>query len=187
MNNFLTILNLIFLIAISYWFSFDFNKYLGAFLTLIGGISSLYFFIFRQHKVMLMKSIKSINDLLIKNNEKFIDSMLQDVSESKSRKELEKDRKKVSLYLTFIKVEIDNFPCGGPISSLFKSTKFIKEIKKNLNSHYSDYHEAITLDTIIENPSMEIPANTKDLIIDKVIHSSIKMSTELETQLKVNF
>lgn len=187
MNNFLTILNLVFVLAVSYWLSFDFNKYFGGFLTLIGGISSLYFFIFRQHKVMLMKSIKSINDLLIKNNEKFIDSMLHDVNDTKGRVDLEKDRKKVLLYLTFIKVEIDNFPCGGPISSLFKSTQFIKKIKKNLNNFYSDYHEVITLDTVIENPSMEIPANKKDLIIDKAIHSSTKMSTELEMQLKVNF
>lgn len=187
MNSFLTFLNLVFVLALSYWLSFDFNKYLGGFLTLIGGISSLYFFIFRQHKVMLMKSIKSINDLLIKNNEKFIDSMLHDVNDTKGRVELEKDRKKVLLYLTFIKVEIDNFPCGGPISSLLKSTQFIKKVKKNLNSFYSDYHEVITLDTVIENPSMEIPANKKDLIIDKAIHSSTKMSTELEKQLKVNF
>lgn len=187
MTNISVLFNILFVLVISYWLSFDFNKILGIILTFAGGISSLYFFIFRQHKIMLMKSIKSINDLIIKNNEKFIDSMLHDCKEPKGKVDLEKDRKKVSLYLTFIKVEIDNFPCGGPISSVFKKTDFVKDIKKNLNKHYSDYHESITLDTIIENPSMDIDSKKKDLIIDRAIHLSKNISTELEAQLKINF
>lgn len=187
MNNFFKFFNILIIIAISYWLSFDFSKIFGILLTIAGAMSSLYFFIFRQHKMMLMKSIKSINDLIIKNNEKFIDSMLHDVSEAKGKIELEKDRKKVSLYLTFIKVEIDNFPCGGPITSVFKTTIFVKDIKKSLNSHYSDYHEAITFDTVIENPSMSIDSKEKDLIIDKAIHLSKNISSELEKQLKINF
>jgi len=187
MTNYLTIFNLLILIAFSYWLSFDINKYAGIFFTVIGAISSLYFFIFRQHKMMLMKSIKSINDLIIKNNEKFIDSMLHDLSEPKGKVELEKDRKKVSLYLTFIKVEIDNFPCGGPITSVFKDSQTVKDIKKSLNKYYSDYHEAITFDTVIENPSMNIESQKKDLLIDGAIHSSKNISSELEKQLKIHF
>lgn len=187
MTNFITVLNLLILLALSYWLSFDFNKYFGILVTIMGATSSLYFFIVRQHKMMLMKSIKSINDLIIKNNEKFIDSMLHDLSETKGKIELEKDRKKVSLYLTFIKVEIDNFPYGGPITSVFKSSKSVKNIKKSLNKYYSDYHEAITLDTVIENPSMILDTKKKDLLIDGAIHSSKKISSELEKQLKIHF
>lgn len=187
MTNLLTLFNILILMAISYWLSFDFNRLLGAFLTIFGAASSLYIFIFRQHKAMLMKSIKSINDLLIKNNEKFIDSMLHDVSEIKGKNELEKDRKKVSLYLTFIKVEIDNFPCGGPITSAFKNAEIVKNIKKNINIYYSDYQEAITLDTVIESPSIEITKKNKDLMIDRAIHLSSKITSELEKQLKINF
>lgn len=187
MTNILAILNLLILIALSYWMAIDISKYIGIIVTILGAISSLYFFIFRQHKMMLMKSIKSINDLIIKNNEKFIDSMLHDLDEPKGKVELEKNRKKVSLYLTFIKVEIDNFPCGGPITSVFKTSSFVKNIKKNLNKYYSEYHESITFDTVIENPSMIIDPKRKDLLIDDAIHSSKRISSELEKQLKIHF
>lgn len=187
MKSFLTLVNLSILALISIWLSWDFTKILAFGVPIVGATSSLYFFIFRQHKLMLMKSIRSINDFLIKNNEKFIDSMLHDLSESKGKNDLEKDRKKVLLYLTFLKVEMDNFPCGGPVTSFFLNTKKVKEIRKNLNSFYSKYHECVTFDTIIENPSMEIEAKKKDKIIDDVIHASKNISTELENQLKINF
>lgn len=187
MKSFLVFLNLLIITYISIWFSLDISKIIVIALPLIGATSSLYVFIFRQHKLMLMKSIRSVNDLLIKNNEKFIDSMLHDRSESKGKIDLEKDRKKVLLYLTFLKVEMDNFPCGGPVTSFFKNTKKVKEIRKNLNSFYSNYHECVTLDTIIENPSMEIKENKKDKIIDDVIHASKNISAELEKQLRINF
>ncbi|MFP0868606.1 hypothetical protein [Acinetobacter baumannii] len=176
----------IFFTMLSLWSSFDFLKYWGLIGSAIGAFSSLYIFIFRQHKMLLMKSIKSINDLMIKNNEKFIDAMLHDLNDNKGKTDLEKDRKKVSLYLTFIKVEIDNFPIGGPISSYFKNNSKNKKIKQKLNQSFSDYQETITLDTLIENPSMQIELCDKEQIIDKVIHHSKKISNELEQQLKLN-
>lgn len=187
MKSFLILLNLLLFTIISYWFSLDISKILFYGVPIAGAISSFFVFIYRQHKLMLMKSIRSVNDLLIKCNEKFIDAMLHDLSEAKGKVDLEKDRNKVLLYLTFLKVEMDHFPCGGPVTSFFKNTKNVKEIRINLNGFYSKYHELVTLDTMIENPSMVIEEKKKDKIIHDVIHASKNISTELEKQLKNNF
>lgn len=172
MINILVIFNLLILIVLLYWMVIDISKYIGIIVIILGVILSFYFFIFRQYKMMFMKLIKFINDFIIKNNEKFIDLMLYDLDEFKGKVEFEKDWKKVFLYLIFIKVEIDNFLCGGLIILVFKIFSFVKNIKKNLNKYYFEYYELIIFDIVIENLSMIIDLKRKDLLIDDVIYLS---------------
>lgn len=141
----------------------------------------IYIFLFRIKNSLVMKSIKSINDLLIKTNETCINVFMDEVPGKAS-----KDIKKVSLYLTYLKSEINNFPYGGPISSLFfsKKIKFLKKYEKEALTAYSNYYELITLDTIIENKTSEMSLDEAEVLIDRIIHSSTKLSNIFETHLK---
>jgi hypothetical protein len=141
----------------------------------------VYVFLFRIKNSLLMKSIKSANDLLIKTNETCINVFLDEDPQKTF-----KDIKKVSLYLTYLKSEVNNFPYGGPISALLFSKKmnFLKEYEREALKAYSDYYELITLDTIIENKTSTMTKEESEELIDRIIHSSTILSNILEKHLR---
>lgn len=144
-------------------------------------IIPVYVFLFRIKNSLLIKSIKSVNDLLIKTNETCINVFLDEDPQKTF-----KDIKKVSLYLTYLKSEVNNFPYGGPISALifFKKISFIKKYEREALKAYSDYYELITFDTIIENKTSTMTKEESEELIDRIIHSSTILSNIFEQHLR---
>ena len=119
--------------------------------------------------------------MLIKTNETCINVFLDEDPQKTF-----KDIKKVSLYLTYLKSEVNNFPYGGPISAFLFSKKipFMKQYEREALKAYSDYYELITLDTIIENKTSTMTKEESEELIDRIIHSSTILSNILEKHLR---
>jgi len=182
-NSGFLIISLIFLWLINiivgkYSFIQEYNilNYFSQFITIVVPV---YFFIFRVRNAFLTKSLKSINDLLIKTNEKCIDVFLDE-----NPSENITDIKKVTLYLSYISFEIKNFPYGGPITSFFLKLKYFKKYEQDAMRLFSNYQELITYDTIIENKSQVMSKEDAEILIDKIIHASTELSNTFETHLR---
>lgn len=176
----------IFLLILAYLTSFlpnEIKLFLKTYLSkeVVGFIVGLYFFLYRAVTAQQVKSIKSINDLMLKINENCIE-----VFYSKTPLDEVAKIEKINMQLSFLKNELYNFPFGGAITSLLYTYSWATEKKIKTKALYVGFLTEITLDTIIESKSAPLLTQQADIQekVSKIVHKSVLISNEIETNLK---
>lgn len=154
-----------------------FNQYQFDFVItakLLGVLTAVFVFFYRVHSNNQTRVAKSINEAVIKINDLCIDSFYKD------DKQL---RLKVLMLLSFLEVQLNNFPYAGTVSKFLNKNTRLFYLEADLL--FRNYEESITYNTPIENKGISLTEDAKEAKIDEITAASLALIKMIDEQLKI--